>query len=58
LSPVQCRRHVRPLQRHRFVLGRLVSAIAIAREHATHAVDFDKRIVLAGIIDFIDMKER
>jgi hypothetical protein len=35
-----------------------VSAIAIAREHATHAVDFDKRIVLAGIIDFIDMKER
>jgi hypothetical protein len=34
----------------------LRSAFTIARDYATQAVEFDKRIVLAGIIGFIDIK--
>jgi hypothetical protein len=33
------------------------SAVAIAREYATQAGDFDNRIVLAIIIEFIDIKQ-
>jgi len=32
-----------------------MSAVAIAPDHATQALGFDKRIVLTGIIDFIDI---